>query len=295
MKLAIIGLDTSHSIEFTRLIQGDAPAERKVKGLEIISCMRFPSPFQAESGQDDRQKILEGWGVKVTTSFEEAIKGAEGLLLEINDPDLHLKYFEMAAETGKPIFLDKPLAGNMKDGFKICEITKKKNLKVWSSSSLRFTPEISAAVKNTPSPVFCNVFGAMGKAPAGSSLIWYGVHSFEMLAKIMGKGAVSVSAKKDSKGIVSIVEYSDGRRGIVECNENNWKYGGRAHSAEAVNSFLVGPDTVLYYHLMLEIKEFFMNGKIPVDMDETLEILSVMCAAEKSVASGKEEKVEMKG
>ena len=126
MKIAIIGLDTSHTIEFTKLIQApETPDNLKIKELQITKCMRFLSPFQAEDKQDERQAQLEKWGVKVTRSFEEAVEGAEGVMIEINDPAMHLEYFKKAAALGKAIYLDKPLAGNVKDGKEILKNRKK--------------------------------------------------------------------------------------------------------------------------------------------------------------------------
>lgn len=294
MKIAIIGLDTSHTIEFTKLIQApETPDNLKIKELQITKCMRFPSPFQAEDKQDERQAQLEKWGVKVTRSFEEAVDGAEGVMIEINDPAMHLEHFKKAAALGKAIYLDKPLAGNIKDGKEILKITKKQNLKVWSASSLRFTSEIENAAKEISEPVMAHAYGPLGIAPAGSSLVWYGVHTFEMINKLMGAGAESVFAREDKNGIVTTVKYGGDRRGLAECNTNAWFYGGRAQSKDKVSAFSVntGIPGGLYHKLILHIKDFFTKGVIPVSLDNAYEILAIMEAAEKSIASGKEEKV----
>lgn len=289
-KLACIGLDTSHAVKFTELIQGPA---KKVDSLQVVSCMRFPSAFQSEADQDKRQEIVEKLGVKVTRSFEEAVKGVDGILVEINDPALHLEYFKMAAATGLPVFLDKPMSDTIENGRAIYDIAKKNNIRVWSSSSLRFTPEIrecAAAVKN---PGLVNVFGPLGKAAAGSSLVWYGIHTFEMLMTLMGPGAQSVTARKDGKGVVTIVDYKDGRRGVAECNEGLFQYGGRAQSTEAAKSYLVDSSTaeILYSNLITAIADFFTKGAMPVPFEDTFEIQAMLNAAEKSVETGKTEKV----
>jgi predicted dehydrogenase len=291
MKIGLIGLDTSHSIEFTKIIQGtETPEEEKLKELEIVSCMRFPSAFNSEESQDDRQAQLEKWGVKVTRSFEEAIEGVEGIMIEINDPALHLEYFKKVVDLGLPVFLDKPLSATLAEGKEIIKLAREKNIPMWSSSSLRYTNEIKATAEAVPEATFCNVFGPMGIAASGSSLVWYGIHSFEMLATLMGKGAKSVFARQDERGIVSIVQYKDGRRGIVECNEKAFHYGGRAQG-ETAKSFVVDASAGLYKNLLLEIRDFFINGTIPVSLDETLEIQAMMDAAERSLKSGKSEEL----
>jgi predicted dehydrogenase len=291
-KLAVIGLDTSHSIKFTELIQGP---DKKVSQLQVINCLRFPTPFQSEPDQDGRQKTLEDLGVKVTRDFDEAVAGVDGILLEINDPQFHLEYFEKIAPLGLPVFIDKPLADNLANGKTICELAKKHNIKVWSASSLRFTPEICNCVKEIDQADFANVYGPLGKAASGSSLVWYGVHTFEMLITIMGPGAKTVTAREDAGGITAIVDYDEHRRGIVECNSNAYYYGGRGQNKDGVNSFTVNFANAgeLYSNLILALEKFFIDGVIPVALSETMEIQAMMEAAEKSLTSGKTEPVEV--
>ena len=102
-KLAIIGLDTSHAVEFPKLMQDPTiPEERKIPELKVTKALRFPSAFQPEAGQDTRQEYLESIGITVTRDFDEAVSDCDGILIEINDPSLHLEYFEKCATLGTP-------------------------------------------------------------------------------------------------------------------------------------------------------------------------------------------------
>jgi predicted dehydrogenase len=286
MKLAVIGLDTSHAVAFTNLIQGK---EAMVSGLRVVNCLRFPSAFQSEPDQDKRQAALEELGVRVTRSLEEAVRGVEGILLEINDPALHLDYFQQVADLGLPVFLDKPMADTLAHGKAIYQLAREKDVSVWSASSLRFTPEIMACAAAVEQPTFCNVFGALGKAARGSSVVWYGIHAFEMLAKLMGRGARSVFAREDESGVVAIVQYGEGRRGVVECNRGAYRYGGSARKGELTESFLsLGSP---YPSLIKALETFFLEGEIPVPLQETLEIQAMLEAAEASLRSGQSEPV----
>lgn len=288
IKVAIIGLDTSHAIEFPRIMQGDAPV--KARGIKAVTCLRFPSPFQTEEQQDGRQKILEGWGVKVTRNFAEAVNGVDAFMLEINDPAQHLKYFRKVAELGKPVFIDKPLAKNLADGRKIVKLAAEKKVKAWEASSLRFSPEMAAVLEEAGAVELCNIYGALGQAPAGSSLVWYGCHTFEMLHQVMGGGARRVHALEGSRGIVTVVEYDDGRRGVVESITGNWHYGGRVHGAKGLSAFQVN-SSGLYNILLEKIRGFLAGGLAPVPLSASLEAQAVMEAAGKSLQSGKPEKV----
>lgn len=292
IKAAIIGLDSSHSIQFSMRAQApDCDPDQKVEGLEIISCMRFETPFQDKKGLDERTAQLEAWGIKVTEDFDEAVKGADALLLEVNDPALHVEYFEKAAKLGVPLFLDKPLADNMENGLKIAEIAKKYNVKMFSASSLRFIKNMEETINKFDDIQCVSVFGPLGLAAAGSSVVWYGVHAFEILQRAMGCGAKSVTAVNDEKGVVAVVHYADGRRGVVELAKGAFVYGGSVRSDSDKDVFICDM-TYAYKGLLERIVSFFNGGNTPVEFEDTLEIMNLLDATVRSMNSGKTENLK---
>lgn len=287
----MIGLDTSHSTEFAKRIEAnDCPSDEKVSGLKISACLRFPTPFQNEAGLDERQKKLEGYGIKVTNIFDEAVKDCDAIMIEINDPSLHLEYFTKCAKLNKMIFLDKPLADNIENGLQIIKIAKENNINVISASSLRFDSNLVKACEEMPSPSQVHVYGPLGIAPSGSSIVWYGVHAFEMLEKALGKGSACISVKTDRSGLVAIVDYPDKRRGIVELSTGAWIYGGTLRNAERALNYSVNSKH-LYTTILTKIEKFFRTGKADFSMDDSLEIMAMLDAAERSSKSGKTETV----
>jgi hypothetical protein len=289
LKIAVIGLDTSHSTEYPRRMQSpECPANLRVDGLRAVSCLRFSTPFQSEEGLDTRQKELESWGVKVVTDFDEAVAGCDAVMLEINDPAYHLDYFMKCANLGKPIFLDKPLADNLKNGQIICKTAKEKGLRMFSASSLRFASELEESCEEMPDAKYVSIYGPLGDAPTGSKVVWYGVHAFEMLQRIMGRGAVGVFARGDKAGVVAIVEYPDDRRGVVELTNEAYFYGGCLRDVERGVQFRVDSGAIYSKELRM-IKDFFNGAKTPVEFEDTLEVMAMLDAADRSVDSGKSE------
>ncbi len=295
IKVGIIGLDTSHTIEFTRRLQApDCPADQKVKGMKVVGCLRFPSPFQSEPDQDKRQSQMEAWGVKVSTLPEETLKIADVLMLEVNDPALHLKYFRMASDTGKPLFLDKPPADTLENAREIFRIAREKKIKVFSTSSLRFAPQVIQLPREISRPKIGGAIGPLGLAPAGSSIVWYGIHTVEMVQAIMGTGAKKVFGRKDPMGISGIIEYDDGRRATVQLNEGIWHYAVMGLDDKTVK-FLQVDASRLYADLLEKIAEFFRGGEAPVSFEESVEVQAILEALEKSVNSGRESYLENQG
>lgn len=291
IRVALIGLDTSHTVEFARRMQApDVAPEQKVDGLKAVTCLRFETPFQNKDGLDARQTQLEAWGVKVTLDFDEAVADVDAIMLEVNDPAYHVEYFTKCAGLGKPIFLDKPLADTKANGQAIVDMAKSKKVRMWSASSLRFVPQLQEACEKIPQPTMAHAYGALGKAPAGSSVVWYGVHAFEMLQRALGVGAVSITAKRDKLGVWAQVEYADERRGIVEMNEGSYLYGGCLRTQKEAAPYLVNMASAYADELRL-VADFFKGGEPPVTLEDAMEVMAMLDAAERSVNSGKAEMV----
>ena len=292
IRVAIIGLDTSHSVEFPRRMQApDCPEKNRVEGLRAVTCLRFETPFTNKQVLDERQKQLEAWGVKVTEDFDEAVSDCDAIMIEINDPAYHLEYFKKCMKLNKPIFLDKPLADNYENGKAIYDLAKENNVKVISSSSLRYSQNLVDACNKVEKPAQMYCYGPLGIPPVGSGIIWYGVHCFEMLERGMGLGAISIDVKKDDAGAVAIVEYPDKRRGIVELTVGAYVYGGTLR-AENANASYVVDGSMIYTEQLREICKFFKTGEASISIDDALEVMNMLDAADKSYETGKAVKLK---
>jgi predicted dehydrogenase len=297
LKVALIGLDTSHTIEFARrMMAPDCRPELKVEGMRAIKCLRYPSIFQSEEAQDKRQQQLEAWGVPVTTDFDQAVAGSDALMLTINDPALHLDYVRRCAGLGRPLFIDKPLADSYAHGREIYELVCKHKARAFTASGMRFVPQVQGACAAMPRPRYTHVFGALGNGPAGytpaQTLVWYGVHACELMEQAMGQGAVAVRTVMDQAGAVVMLEYPEGRRGVVEMTSQVWLYGGSLRDGERSTTFTVEVPYMVHNMPTDElrvIKAFFQGGPEPVAWDHALESMHLLDAARRSAESGKRE------
>ncbi len=286
LNVGIIGLDTIHPIHFTRMAQApECDKKEKAEGIRITSCMAFKTPFISSEELGKRIEQMRKWGVNVTGSFEETVDGCDAVMVSINDPSYHLEYMQACAKLKKPVFLDKPLADNINNGEKIFSLVRKHNLKFFSASSLRFRPQLLEACKKMENPLSASVYGPFSQAPAGSSIVWYGVHTFEMLERIMGTGALSVKTERITSGAVCIVEYPEGKHGIVELSANTWGYSGSLRYRDDAVQFVVDSSTT-YIDMLKEVKRFFETGVPPVSLEDTLEVMAMLDAAEHSYRSG---------
>lgn len=294
-KVAIIGLDTSHAVEFPKLMQDPETGESsRIPELKATRCLSFETPFQNREGLARRRQYLERIGVQVTENFETAVADCDAVLIEINDPSRHLEYFEKCAALGKPIFLDKPFADTFDNAMKIMEIAEKHHVRFFTASALRFDFEFTEGLSKGVAPEAVTVWGPVGAAPAGSSVVWYGVHTFEMLQRAMGRGAVSVKVCEDRRGYVCHVIYADGRRGVVELTKGIYRYGALIRDHKAAEQLIQVTGKVPFYAMLLREIVRFLDGEQPVAPADSVEVMAMLSAADRSLVTGNAEPVYTK-
>ena len=290
LKVAVIGLDTSHAMEFPKRLQDPAcPEDRKVSGLRATRCLSFLTPFTDAAELAESEAYMRSIGVEVTDDFEYAVGDCDGIMIEINDPSLHLEYFKKCSTLGKPVFLDKPFAATVAQAAEIYRIAKENKVRLFTSSALRFDSTFAEGLKGCEfEPTSAIIYGPYG-SKLDYSLVWYGCHSFEMLEAVMGKGAVGVSVTDAPNRSVCVVDYRDGRHCIVELNRNTGRYGvllrDNIHGARLLQP---GKTTMFYTDLLKQIVAF-MNGEDILDLDDSLEVIAMLDAAARSAKSGKRE------
>ncbi len=288
IKVAIIGLDTSHSVEFPKLMLDKKVEEAyRVPGLLPTRALRFDTPFQSKAGLDERQAYLESLGMMVTEDFDTAVADCDAVLLEINDASFHLPYFRKCVDLGKPVFLDKPFADTLENSRIIRDLAAQHNVPFFTASCLRFCQETQAAHKAVPAPMEGMVWGPVGKAAAGSSIVWYGVHAVEMIQLLMGRGARTVQVTTSANGYLLSLGYGDERKATVSLTQGLYDYGGLLRTPGREPHLFHEPITEHFYRpLLLEIESFLRTGKMPVGLEDGFEVMAILEAAERSVQSG---------
>ncbi len=284
IKVAMIGLDTSHTEAFVRRMPGT--------GLRATRCLAFETPFQDAKGIAERTKTMKELGVEVTTEFDRAVGDCDAVMIELNDPALHLEYFRRCAALGKPVFLDKPLADSLASGREIAATAEKHGTKWFSCSPLRCETTLLDAIEKVGTPREATMWGVLGQAPTGSSLIWYGVHVFEMIERALGPGAQTVQVAVENDATRATVTYEDGRRARAEFPSKS--YGGVLRNAGGTEvRFDVPPGSAFYDELVKQVAEFFRTGTPPVGSSDAIEVMGMLDAAERSFQSGREEPVSV--
>jgi predicted dehydrogenase len=284
LKVAIIGVDTSHAVAFTALIN-DPKAAGPLARIEVVAA--FPG------GSDDipasRERVpgfveqLRKSGVRIASTIEDAATDADAFLLESVDGRVHLEQFRRIA-SGKPVFVDKPAASSTADFIEMMKIAEETNTPFFSSSALRYCPEILkvAADDSVGKVLGASTSTPMQIEPHHPELFWYGIHGVEALAALLGPGCQSVVRRETENCVLVAGQWNDGRQGTL------WAL----KTANPVYSFVRYGDKSVscaagfsgYQNLVQEIGKFFVTRKPPVSAEATREILAFMEAADLSRA-----------
>ncbi len=194
IRLGIIGLDTSHAIAFTKLLNADNP-NADVAGCRVVAAYPkgsadIPSSVTRVPGYTEQIRQL---GVEIVSSIGELLERVDGVLLETNDGRPHLEQIRPVLRAGKPVFVDKPVAGSLADAVAIFKEAGNAEVPIFSSSSLRYMPSAQAARHGEIGEVIgCDAFSPCSLESTHPDLFWYGIHGVEALFTVMGPGCESV-------------------------------------------------------------------------------------------------------
>lgn len=286
VKVGIIGLDTSHSIAFTKALNSQDKLP-EFAGFRITAAYpRGSSDIKSSAeripGYTEEVKKL---GVEIVNSIEDLLARVDVVLLETNDGRLHLEQALQVMKAGKRMFIDKPIAASLSDTISIFDAARHYNIPVFSSSSLRFeqvTQEIAAGKIG-------KVLGADTFSPATiekthPDLFWYGVHGVEVLFTLMGTGCKSVSRIYTDNTDIVVGIWKDDRIGTFRGTRSGiYDIGGTAFGETA--NLSLGKEHG-YNPLLVKIIEYFRTGQVPVTAEETIEVFAFMTAAEESKLKG---------
>ena len=218
IRIGMIGLDTSHVTAFTETIN-NPEAKGHVPGAKVVAAFKGGSPDIESSitRVDGYTKTLqEKYGVEICETIEEVCSKVDAVMIEAVDGRPHLEQARKVIAAKKIVYIDKPVAGTLKDAVEIYRLAEDAGVPIFSSSSLRFAKS-TQAVRNGS---IGKVHYAQTTSPAPINehhpdLFWYGVHGCESLFTVMGTGCVSVKRGETADGKIEVTgKWKGDRTGI---------------------------------------------------------------------------------
>ncbi|SFI29376.1 Gfo/Idh/MocA family protein [Planctomicrobium piriforme] len=288
LRIGLVGLDSSHAPAFAKAIN-DPQTHPGLEGAKIVAA--FPGGSADLPVSADRlagfTKTLADQGIAIVGSIDELVSQVDAVIITSVDGRVHLPQATAVIAAGKKLFIDKPMTNSVAEADEIFTLAAQHKVPCFSSSSLRFAPEI-LQLKEKSGGVGA-ITGCVTYSPCATQLhhpdlFWYGIHGVETLFTLMGPGCESVACIRTEGADEVVGVWKDGRVGTFRgIRSGKSGFGAMAFGTAGIASATV---KVSYEPMLVEIVKFFRTGAPPVATGETLEVLAFMEAANESHKQG---------
>jgi len=284
IRLGMIGLDTSHVTAFTEILN-NPKAKDHVPGARVVAAFKGGSadiPSSIGKLEEYSTALQSQYGVKIYDTIEQVCADVDAVLIESVDGRPHLEQARVVIAAKKPLYIDKPAAGSLRDVLEIFRLAETAGVPMFTSSSLRYSKNTQAVRAGS----IGRVLSATTSSPAHlephhPDLFWYGVHGCESLFTVMGTGCETVERSQTADGKIQVIgRWKGGRTGTFLEGST---YGGTARGEKGETP--VGSYDG-YAPLVVEIVKFFQTRQSPVPAAETIELFAFMEAADESKRQG---------
>lgn len=264
-------IDNWHANNYPRMIRESAFKN----DFEVAFAWQEVSP----PGKKPLAEWCKEQNVAPARSLEQVVEACDCILvISPDDADRHLPLSRYALRSGKPVYIDKPFADRVKDAKEMFDLAGKFKTPLMTSSSLRFTPALIAAIKEKIKDKRVHYVSSWG----GGRFPVYIVHVIEMLVMTLGVGARRVmSVGGPAEAPILVVDYPDKRRGLVQLFPG--MEFGLAASFGAGESLVLASMLGFFEAFIDAMLGFFMTGNNPIPRKETMEVVALQEAGTRAL------------
>ncbi|MDO5399636.1 MAG: Gfo/Idh/MocA family oxidoreductase [Eubacteriales bacterium] len=213
-----------------------------------------------------RQKVTPA------SSMQELVDSVDAIMVIAADSSLwHEEVCQLPLRSGKPVFVDKTFAPNVAAAKRMFALADAHGTPVFSSSAQRYCQDIlNWQAEHRERPRFVSTVGP-------HSLENYAVHQLEPIVALMGVGVKRLKAFSVGTAVTQLIlDYGDGRMASFMQSPQPWAEFNFMVSDGETGKRLVSDDRNFYHNLAKAILDFFVNGNMPVQREQTLEIVAII-------------------
>ncbi len=273
LKIAAVNIDTSHPLGFAQVME---------KSDEARYVAVYDDSFRSKA---EIEGFVNKFSLdKIYDSLEEIAKNCDIGFIHGCDWDDHIRCALPFINQKKPVFIDKPMVGNIKDCNKLLELYKNGAV-ILGSSSARYAYEIQEFL-NMDKEERGEILHVNGTC--GMDNFNYGIHVIEAIDALVKSRAISVTSPTASKIGNNLIEttcitYENGCTASCEILTGVWQ----PFTFTVIttkNTFLLNLDSSkLYEALIKEICKFMRNEEnLIADVPTILNSVKILLAAKLS-------------
>ena len=284
-KIAILGCENSHADAFLDFIY-HTESYRDVEVVGVYS-----------NEPEAAKKLNEKYGVKILKNYTDAKGKVDGIVITARHGALHYEYAKPYIESGIPMFIDKPVTISESEAVEFMQTLKSHGVRVSGGSSLKHDVGVKLLKLDRECNTDGKTTGGFVKAPinmvnAYGGFYFYAPHLVEVVSEIFGRYPNSVLAKVNGDEIE--VKFNYGNYTVDSLFiEQKYEYYACRYAEGTVKGFTL-ESTKENNWFRSEFDEFYgilKGAPSPVSYEDFISSVFVMNAIERSINSGKEEKV----
>lgn len=258
-------LDEWHANNYPQWIREQSNGEFEV------CCVYGEVPSPRPGGRTNEQWAKD-MGLELCASIEEVIEKSDCLVvLAPDNPEQHLRLTELAAKSGKRLYIDKTFAPDKETALKIFENAAVHQTPCYSTSALRFASAYQDLDRE-------NVRWIQSIGPGEFNM--YCIHQIEPIVSIMGTEAKRVMFLGDRQYPSMLIEFSGGRSAqfttMFSAPGFSMKVG-YEDEKKAVAALQIEPS--FWSRFIDNLLDFFRTGDVKVPHEQTVAIAAIREAA----------------
>ena len=206
-------------------------------------------------------------GVSRCATIEELCEKSDAIvILAPSNPEKHLGYAKTVLRYGKPTYIDKPFAPDLRTAKEIFALAEQYGTPFFSTSALRYAEELDAFPA-------CRQILVMG---GGGNIPEYIIHQVEMAVKCLGLGAKRIKAERAGAQTYWHVDYGDDRSAsIVFARSMPYAVYMATSDPKGARPVTLTVQSAFFKGLMADMLRFFEEKQVSFDVAETLEVMAL--------------------
>lgn len=271
MRIGLVDLDTSHPVMFSQIL-------RSMPGVEIVACWDggtvYPAGYAAQFAREHQVP-------HACETLDEMVDLVDVAFIHGCNWDTHLERARPFLAAGKPVFIDKPLVGNLREVQELQALAKL-GANIIGGSSLRHADEVKAfhAAQEGRRPL--NAFVSTGVDSYN-----YGIHGIELALNVMGAGVRSARylGASDQTDLFHVA-YGDGRHILLQLVAPGHHFHATVTTTTGIETININAAGLYAPMLQAAVAHFRGEAPYPISLDELLEAVKVGLACRRSRVTG---------
>jgi predicted dehydrogenase len=196
-------------------------------------------------------------------------------ILAPSNPETHLNLARLVLPFGKPTYIDKTFAPDLKTAHEIFDLADQHHTKIQTSSALRYTDVQQHVIKQGKENLkHITTWGG------GSSFAEYAIHPLEMAISCLGPGATSLLRRGTADYSQLLINFTGDRTATINVyTQGNTPFAASLTTTKKTEYVPVNTST-LFTNMASAILDFFDKGEPQIDRAESLLIRHILDVAQ---------------